>query len=333
MTPPIKYSLELLKNFCYEKQVKLGKNYDDEELFGSTKIVYYCTNCNNENIKSFTFLIKRNTLCKRCVTIESLEKQKVTMLAKYGVDHPSKSKEIKNKIVNTFIKKYGVDNPAKSQEIKDKQKQTNLEKYGVEYIIHNKESKEKMCKTNLEKYGAKCCLQNESVKEKVKNTNLIKYGVENVGQKLEFQEKMKNTMFEKYGVFYPLQNLEIAEKSSHNSYNVKKFTFPSGNIVNYQGYEHFALKELIKKYDENDILNSKKDVPIIWYNDINNKKRRHYVDIFIPSQNKCIEVKSEWTIKRYKNNIFEKQLSAKEMGYNYEIWVYDNKGNKIDIFI
>ena len=222
MTPPIKYSLELLKNFCYEKQVKLGKNYDDEELFGSTKIVYYCTNCNNENIKSFTFLIKRNTLCKRCVTIESLEKQKVTMLAKYGVDHPSKSKEIKNKIVNTFIKKYGVDNPAKSQEIKDKQKQTNLEKYGVEYIIHNKESKEKMCKT----------------------------------------------MFEKYGVFYPLQNLEIAEKSSHNSYNVKKFTFPSGNIVNYQGYEHFALKELIKKYDENDILNSKKDVPIIWYNDI-----------------------------------------------------------------
>ena len=84
MTPPIKYSLELLKNFCYEKQVKLGKNYDDEELFGSTKIVYYCTNCNNENIKSFTFLIKRNTLCKRCVTIESLEKQKVTMLAKYG---------------------------------------------------------------------------------------------------------------------------------------------------------------------------------------------------------------------------------------------------------
>ena len=57
MTHPIKYSLELLKNFCYEKQVKLGKNYDNEVLFGSTKIVYHCTKCNIENKKSFTFLI------------------------------------------------------------------------------------------------------------------------------------------------------------------------------------------------------------------------------------------------------------------------------------
>ena len=37
--------------------------------------------------------------------------------------------------------------------------------------------------------------------------------------------------------------------------------------------------------------------------DINNIKRRHYVDIFIPSQNKCIEVKSDWTIKTYKNKL------------------------------
>ena len=42
---------------------------------------------------------------------------------------------------------------------------------------------------------------------------------------------------------------------------------------------------------------------------------------------------NEKRCKRYKNNIFEKQQSAKEMGYSYEIWVYDNKGNKIDIII
>jgi len=28
----------------------------------------------------------------------------------------------------------------------------------------------------------------------------------------------------------------------------------------------------------------------------------------------------------------EKQNAAKENGYNYEIWVYDNKGNRIQIF-
>ena len=32
------------------------------------------------------------------------------------------------------------------------------------------------------------------------------------------------------------------------------------------------------------------------------------------------------------NKIFLKQAAAKELGYNYEIWVYDNKGNKINCF-
>ena len=53
-----------------------------------------------------------------------------------------------------------------------------------------------------------------------------------------------------------------------------------------------------------------------------------YVDIYIPSQNRCIEVKSDWTYNIKTNNIALKQLAAKELGYNYEIWVYDKKGNK-----
>ena len=57
------------------------------------------------------------------------------------------------------------------------------------------------------------------------------------------------------------------------------------------------------------------------------KKHRHYVDIFIPSQNKCIEVKSTWTASKKKDNIFLKQNAGKELGYLYEIWVYDGKGN------
>ena len=32
------------------------------------------------------------------------------------------------------------------------------------------------------------------------------------------------------------------------------------------------------------------------------------------------------------NNIFKKQTAAKELGYNYEIWVYDNKGIRINIY-
>ena len=166
MTPPIKYSFEFLNLFCHENGVKLCNNYSKDKLFGSTKITMCCTKCNNETTKCFTYLIKRNTLCKRCVTIESLPKQKATMLEKYGVEHASQNEEIRNKIKSTFIEKYGVDNPAKLQENKDKQKQTNLARYGVEYIVHNKKSKDKMIQTNIEKYGSECCLQKYRYKRK-----------------------------------------------------------------------------------------------------------------------------------------------------------------------
>ena len=402
MTIPIKYSLELLNNFCSDKCVKLASDYSIEKLYSTTKINFYCTNCNKQNTKRFDYLIKRNTLCKRCVTIQSLNKQKITMLEKYGVEHASQNKEIKNKIIKKFVEKYGVDNPSKLQEIKDKQKKTNLEKYGVEYIIHNKESKNKMIKTNLEKYGTECCLQNEEIKEKIRNTNIKKYGVENIGQNYNFHEKMKNTNIQKYGVNYPLQNKvihnkmvetclgkygventllnneiknkrkktmldkygvefpsqnqeiknkiietniekfgfenpmqnsEIADKSCKNSFLSKSYIFPSGKEIKCQGYEPFGLKELINIFDENDIITGCKNVPKIWYNDELGKKHRHYVDIFISSQNKCIEIKSVWTIKKKNSNIFLKQTAAKELGYEYEIWVYDCKGNKVETHI
>jgi len=326
---PIKYSFKLLESFCVKNNVKLSNDYSEEKLFGSSKITFHCTKCDKVNVKCFTYLIKRNTLCKHCVTIESLPKMKATMLEKYGVEHPSQSQEIKDKIVNGFIKKYGVTNPSKLQEVKEKQKKTNLERYGVEYIVHNKNSKEKMLKTNLEKYGFECCLQNKEIREIMKNTNLKKYGVENAGKHPENQTKMKNTMLMKYGVEYPLQNKEVADKSFKTCFRKKIYICPSGKEIQCQGFEPFALDELVKYINENDIITGCKNVPSIWYYDSNSKKHRHYVDIFIPSQNKCIEVKSPWTIKKSKN-IFEKQKAAKQLGYEYEIWVYDNKGNRVE---
>jgi hypothetical protein len=125
----------------------------------------------------------------------------------------------------------------------------------------------------------------------------------------------------------------MMDKSINNSYKLKTYNFPSGKEIKYQGYENYALDELIKNYEETDIITGVKNVPIIWYNDTDGKKHRHYVDIFIPSENKCIEVKSTWTFKKKKDNVLEKQTTAKEQGFNYEIWVYDKYGNKVEIYL
>ena len=121
-------------------------------------------------------------------------------------------------------------------------------------------------------------------------------------------------------------------KSIETSYSSKIYTFPSGSQIKCQGYEPFALSELNEIFNETDIITGCKNVPIIWYDDEFGKKHRHYVDIFIPSQNKCIEVKSTWTIKSKKANIFLKQNAAKELGYKYEIWVYDKNGKNVEIY-
>ena len=65
----------------------------------------------------------------------------------------------------------------------------------------------------------------------------------------------------------------------------------------------------------------------LWYE--TDKTHRHYVDIYIPKLNLCIEIKSEWTLQSKKDNILIKQAAAKEAGYNYEIWVYNKDGEKI----
>jgi hypothetical protein len=124
------------------------------------------------------------------------------------------------------------------------------------------------------------------------------------------------------------------KKIVSSSFKLKDYVMPSGKIIKIQGYEHFALNELIYKNNvlENEIITGCENVPTIWYNDELNKKHKHYVDIFIPSQNKCIEVKSEWTAELNKHNIFLKQNAAKEAGYLYEIWIFNNDGNKIKLY-
>ena len=330
-------------------------DYTNLHLKSNSKIILTCKQCLVKTEKCLGYMIKtKNSLCKKCITINSLSKQKETMVKKYGVEHPSQSIEIKQKIKQGFIKKYGVDNPSKTQEVKDKMKITNLKKYGVEFLIHNKQIKDKMDSTILEKYGVKHISQNIEIKNKIKQTNLEKYGVENPGKNINCINKMKQTNLVKYGVEFPLQNKEIYNKliktnlvkygvenclqnpdvltkQQKSCYKLKEYVMPSGKIVNYQGFEHFAIRELLNdNIDEEDIVTCKTKTPIVFYCD-NNKKRRHFIDIYVPSRNLCIEVKSQYTITVNYDIILLKQQSTKDLGYDYEIWIYDRKGNIIDI--
>jgi len=307
-----KYDFFRLETHCNENNIKLLQDYKNIRVNRETTIEAVCLtlDCNNMVNKSFKcFLNNGGCYCLKCVEQNRYNKIKNNCLKKYGVEHFFMSKDIIEKKKKTCLDNYGCENPNQCKEIMEKRKKTCLDKYGFENPNQSKEVIEKRKATCLEKYGVEHCLQSKSV-----------------------IEKRKATCLEKYGVEHALQNVDIVNKMSKNSYLTKTYTLPSGKQINYQGYEHFALNEIINNIDENDIVTGCKNVPKIRYNDENKKLHYHFVDIFIKSENKCIEVKSTWTFKKNKDKVLLKQKAAKELGYEYEIWIYNSKGEKVDCF-
>lgn len=128
-----------------------------------------------------------------------------------------------------------------------------------------------------------------------------------------------------------MQNPIIAEKCFKFGFKRKPFTYPSGKIVKVQGYEPFCLRDLIEqKIDEEDIVTDIKQVPEVWWEDEEKKKHRYYTDIYIKSQNKCIEVKSDYTFEKEKEEVLCKQQAVKNIGIECEVWIYNQKGKLIE---
>jgi len=260
------------------------------------------------------------------------EKTRQTNLNNLGVEYPTQNESVRNKIKKMCLENYGVEYTWQSEDIKNKIKETNLNKLGVEYPSQSKDVQNKNIETSLKNWGVEHPSQNQFIKMKTKETNLKKYGVECPLQNDFIKEKIKENNLLKYGVEYPIQNPEIMEKHIKSSHNRKNYEFPSGRIEIVQGYEPFALNDLIinEKIEESNIIVGVKNVPEIKFIGGDEKIHRYYVDIFIPSQNKCIEVKSLYTYNdNIKTNLL-KQEAAIKLGYDFEFWIYDNKGNRVN---
>ena len=332
----IRFNNNYLNKYCKDNKIELLEDYSNIDVNRESIIKSKCLteNCNETVEKLFRNIIETSGFyCNNCSNVKKQDKRKITNLEKYGVENPKVLDEVKEKYKNTCLEKYGVETNLQLQSCKDQIKLTNLEKYGVEYPQQSINIRNKSKNTCLEKYGVEHISQSDHFKDKCKNTCLEKYGVEHAIQSNEVQLKIKNTIFERYGVENVCHNPEIAERASKNSYRIKEYTFPSGNIIKCQGYEPFALNELIKLHKEEDIITGCVNVPIISYMDLDGKEHKHFVDIFIPKENKCIEVKSTWTAEKKKDNIFLKQDAGKKLGYEYEIWVYDGNGKKVECYL
>jgi len=360
----MRYNVNTLFQYINENNIILAKNYTEQKVNRDTIINGNCLNKNCEDLfsKSFRQLVKTQAYCFNCSLkngILKIKNQKITYnydrLSKYCNENSIELiHDYSNKIMgknfriegkcqtenceNTFDKDFrsllkigGYCHYCSKEKGKVKIKKTNFKKYGSEHGMLALENRKELQEAIIKKFGKKFYCQTDEYKQKNRETCLKKYGFEHQLKVPEIREKIVKTNIEKYGVPNPQQNNEISELTFKKSFKLKEYILPSGKIIKYQGYEHFAYNELlnIQNLDENELITSRKEVPEVWYKDENGKRHRYYVDIFIPSQNKCIEVKSTWTMRKSKF-IFEKQQATKELGYECEIWVYDANGNILE---
>jgi hypothetical protein len=333
---------------CRQCAVQRGKEKKKQTNLAKFGVEFPCQNKEYQEKQQATMLAKygvTNPLQSEAI------KQKIiaTNLARYGTPSATQTAATKQKYKETLLKKYGVINVMDIQHVKDKIKNTNLEKYGVTNPMKSATLQQKLEATSLAKYGTRRPSQNATIRnkiiasqavkteediqlmlEKTKVTSLEKYGTESPNQADVVKQKRVQTSLERYGTENPMQNLDVQTQNQKKAFAHKDYIMSSGAVRRVQGYEHYALDLLLKDYAEEQIITTRKDIPRIAYT-IGDKTRYYFPDIFIPHENKIIEVKSTWTYKCTTDNIHLKANATRAAGYTFELWVFNGKGNRLQI--
>jgi uncharacterized C2H2 Zn-finger protein len=249
------------------------------------------------------------------------DKIKNTCVKKYGVENPGQAQEVKEKIANTFEENYG-GHPFANEGVKSKIRSTFIDRYGVDNSSKIPEVMERKKLTCLEKYGHEWHLSSPEIQKLITETSLERYGVKRAACLEEVIAKQHQTHIEKYGCWY-----SQTDEHQASLYQWKDYELPSGRNIRVQGYEPWALDHLLKTYDEDDLAITSEEITEsackVWY-DMNDTTHRYFPDIFIKSEQKFIEVKSQYTYAQHKEMNLAKRDRCRELGYEFEFMVFEN---------
>ena len=252
--------------------------------------------CNCGKLTSFVSMTKgfSKTCSYKCMgQIETTkEKRAITTLGRYGVSNISLV--TRDKAIDKMRNKSNEEREIINQKVKS----TSLLRYGVDNINKLKSISERKRKTNLEKYGYAYPTQSPVLVALRTKNNIEKYGVSN-----------------------PIQVPEIFEKQQQNMFKTKDYIWKSGDISKVQGYEHLVLMDLESLgYCFSQVKTKPSEIPAIFYTH-NNKRKRYFPDIYLPEENKIIEVKSKYTNQCNQEINLLKYAAVKSMGFIFELIV------------
>jgi hypothetical protein len=255
--------------------------------------VYWCTSWKD---------YRKGARCENCAN----EKRKATLVELYGEDNYFKTEAFKKQNKEHWNSTHGVDHNMKIEEIKEKARQTSTQNHGVPYKFATPEIKALALAAFLEKN-------------------------EDPAFRKMVRDKYKATCIKRYGVTHTSKCPTIMHKIMAASYLTKEFIFPSGRLVGIQGYENFCLTYLMteEKIEEDDIAAGDYEVPTIkYYYADDDDSHTYYPDIYIKSQNRIVEVKSEYTYNVNKAKNYAKWYAARDAGYTMDVYIFGKHGKK-----
>lgn len=183
---PLKLSLLETKS----PRCKLGLTLCFVDEFGNKALdkveCFICHRCGCEfRIETMTKIVqwRKHLLCTKCskkisFSSETLEKMKNTMVARYGVDHPTKSLDIRKRTIDTCQQKYGTNSPLESVSVRKKITKTMCEKYGVDNPFKSNEFQEKARDSLESTYGVRCTVHSPVILKKIMDAQYIQSKVE-----------------------------------------------------------------------------------------------------------------------------------------------------------
>ena len=209
-----------------------------------------------------------------------------------------------------------------------KTKNTFLTKYGVNWSSQTDTQKEKSRATKKERYG------NETYNGNKKTSRA--WQMKSSEEIVNIVNKRRTTCLERFGVESAFMKPESKANSAKSNSRGREFVLPSSKIIGIRGYEDTVIDKLLENYSEGDLRFDDRlsdyTLPIFEYVDHRRHYLKYYPDIYIPTENKIIEVKSRWWwdgngSEKYKsrltNNLRKKDavLTAK---YTYEVWLFNS---------
>jgi hypothetical protein len=285
----------------------------------------FCPYCENER----TFSQKNHSYSKTCGSNDCYGKLIKDIKSNFSDE---KNKKINEKRAKTNLKKYGNEVATNSSSIlaKKAEKRKDIMEDGRTRGEHQQEAARN---GKLKKYGNENYNNSKKASETRKNKSVEEKAIES--------RNRRKTLLERYGVENIFQLPQSTNRVAKGNSSIKEFEFPSKRTIGVRGYEPEAINILLENYSENDFLVSNSydlygdNMPVFEYIDSNQHRKKYFPDIFIPKENRIIEVKSKWWYDAngrpgYESRLINNQKKMKaavDSGYEFEFWVFDDRDN------